>query len=92
MEDLLETQRKLEAVADPTDPEQKRLLAAIRAETAQLQRLRGDWNKAALHRNWNDPNPTVLEQAPLAIESFRFNRCCAIEHHAIILCPTHMKM
>ena len=72
MEDLSETHRSFEAVADPTDAEQQQLLATIRAETARLQRLRGDWDRAVLHRNWNDPKPTVLEQGPLAIESFRF--------------------
>ena len=70
-DDLDEHLRRFEASIDKNDPEQIKLLDAMREHTRRLHQARGDWNTPSTFRNWNDPMPRAETTAPLAIESYR---------------------
>lgn len=48
------------------------LLEQMKQHTRQLARLRGEWDRPSVHRDWNDPKATRNEQPPLQIEAFRY--------------------
>lgn len=70
--DLDEELESFEKRIDTRDPEQLKLLDAMREHTRRLHQLRGDWNKPTNVRNWNDPTPRPTSSAPLAIASYRY--------------------
>ena len=71
VEPMDEAVARFEAAADPSDPQQAAMLAAIKEHTRRLHQARGDWNAPSNYRNWNNPQMVDKAKPPEAIESYR---------------------
>lgn len=69
---LDEALARFEAAADPKDPQQAELLAAMREHTLRLHQARGDWCQPSTDRCWNSTKPPAKARKPLEVESYRY--------------------